>query len=168
MPVLTLALALLASQAAPAQVAPVWTFKESTDPAQPKNASASIRTADGNARLVVRCDTAAKPIVSVQFIPKPQIPAGDSRTVSVTYNEAQAEMSQWQFPGAGAYNGEPVEVFLLVDQIAKAKTVRVGVPEGEVMIEGTFAGPGSDALFRKVYAACGLPYAMPPATATPK
>ncbi len=114
---------------------------------------------------MVRCDTAVQPIVSVQFIPKPPIPAGDSRTVTMTYNEAQAEMSQWQFPGAGAYNGEAVEVFILVDQVAKSKTVRVGVPEGEEMIEGSFPGPGSDAMFRKVYAACGLPYAMPSVTA---
>ncbi|WP_294257385.1 hypothetical protein [uncultured Sphingomonas sp.] len=159
---------LFGPQAASAPTAPAWTFKESTDPAQPKSASATIRSEDGNARLVVRCDTAAAPIVSVQFIPRPPIPAGESRTVTVTYDEAMAEMSQWQFPGAGAYNGEAVEVFLLVDKIAKSKTVRVGVPQGETMIEGVFKAPGDDALFRKVYAACGFPYAMPVPTAPKK
>ncbi len=146
---------------APTPTPPAWTFKESTDASQPKSATATIRSEDGNSRLVVRCDTVATPIVSVQFIPRPGIPAGDARTVTVTYDEAMAEMSQWQFPGAGAYNGEGVEVFLLVDKIAKSKTVRVGVPQGDVMIEGVFQGPGNDVLFRKVYAACGFPYAMP-------
>lgn len=159
---------LLGAQASIAPAAPAWTYKESTDPAQPRSASAMIRSEDGNSRLVVRCDTAATPIVSVQFIPRPPIPAGDSRTVTVTYDEAMAEMSQWQFPGAGAYNGEAVEVFLLVDKIAKSKTVRVGVPQGEAMIEGVFKAPGDDALFRKVYAACGFPYAMPSPTARKK
>ncbi len=35
MPILTLALALLGVQTAPAQAAPAWTYKESTDPALP-------------------------------------------------------------------------------------------------------------------------------------
>ncbi len=152
---------LLGAQATTAPPAAAWTYKESTDPAQPKSATAAIRSEDGNSRLVVRCDTVAGPIVSVQFIPRPPIPAGDSRTVTVTYDEAMAEMSQWQFPGAGAYNGEPIEVFLLVDKIAKSKTVRVGAPQGDVVVEGVFKAPGDDALFRKVYAACGFPYAMP-------
>jgi hypothetical protein len=42
--------------------------------------------------------------------------------------------------------------------------VRVGFFEGETSIEQDFVGPGSDAMFRKIYAACGLPYAMPSVT----
>jgi hypothetical protein len=35
-------------------------------------------------------------------------------------------------------------------------------------IGGDFAGPGNDANFRKVFAACGRDYAMPPVTPVKK
>lgn len=157
-----LALAWPAPQTASAPAAG-WTFKESSDPAKPKSATAGVRTAGGD-RLLVRCDTVSQPIVSVQYIPKPQIAAGNSRIVTLTFNEAQADMTAWEFPGGGAYNGEAVEVFLLIEQIAKAKSIRVGFEDAGKQIGGDVVGPGGDALFRQVYAACGLPYAMPVAT----
>jgi hypothetical protein len=158
------ALALGAQTATPAPAAPpapgVWVFRESSDPAQPKSATATVRSADGS-RLLLRCDTVNVPIVSVQFMPKTPVPAGDSRIVTLTLDEGLADMTSWLFPGKGAYNGEPPEVYLIADEIAKAKKVRLGFAEGDKMIEQDFAGPGSDAIFRKVYATCGLPYAMP-------
>jgi hypothetical protein len=157
---LILAFALAAQNAAPAQTAPGWTFRESSDPAKPKSATAAIRAADG-ARLLVRCDMVDTPIVSVQYMPKPAVAAGDSRIVTVTLDEAQADMTSWLFPGAGAFNGEAGEVFLLADEIAKAKKVRLTFQDGDRTVENEFAGPGDDALFRKVYAVCGLPYALP-------
>jgi hypothetical protein len=36
------------------------------------------------------------------------------------------------------------------------------------MVEREFTGPGGDAMFRKVYATCGMPYAMPSVTPAPK
>ena len=158
----------LGGQTAPAPTAAapqvgVWTFRESTDPAQPKSSTATVRAADGS-RLLLRCDTVNVPIVSVQFMPKPPVPAGDSRIVTLTLDEGMADMTAWLFPGKGAYNGEPPEVYLIADEIAKAKKVRIGFAEGDKTIEQDFPGPGGDAMFRKVYATCGLPYAMPSVT----
>jgi hypothetical protein len=152
-----------APAAAPAAAPGVWTFRESSDPAQPKSATATVRAADGS-RLLLRCDTVNVPIVSVQFMPRPAVPAGDSRIVTLTLDEGMADMTAWLFPGKGAYNGETAEVFLIAEEIAKAKKVRLSFAEGETMIEREFAGPGGDAMFRKVYATCGMPYAMPSVT----
>lgn len=158
-----LALAMTVQNAAPAQAEPGWTFFESSDPARPKSATAAIRSADGTARLVVRCDTVDHPIISVQFLPKPPLAAGDAREVQVTLDNGLADISSWQFPGQGAYNGEAVEVFMIVDEISKAKGIDVAMDDGAGnTVGGHFTGPGGDATFRKVYAACGLPYAMPP------
>jgi len=165
---LFLALALQTAPA-PAQAATAWVYKESADPAKPKSASATATDADG-ARLVVRCDTAAQPIVSVQFLPKPAIAAGDARIVTLTFDSAQADMTAWQFPGRGAYNGEPVEVFMIVSQIVKARSIDVALDDGTGnTIGGNFVGPaGDETLVRKVYAVCGLPFAMPSATPAAK
>ncbi|MDT8758105.1 hypothetical protein MZO42_05290 [Sphingomonas psychrotolerans] len=166
---LTLALAVQTASAPAPAAAPVpgvWTFRESTDPAKPKSATASVSAADGS-RLLLRCDTVNVPIVSVQFMPKPAVPAGDSRMVTLTLDEGMADVSSWLFPGKGAYNGEPPEVFPIAEEIARAKKVRIGFFEGDKSIEQEFAGPGGDAIFRKVYAACGLPYAMPSVTPAP-
>jgi hypothetical protein len=152
-----------APAAAPAAAPGVWTFRESSDPAQPKSATATVRAADGS-RLLLRCDTVNVPIVSVQFMPRPAVPAGDSRIVTLTLDEGMADLTSWLFPGKGAYNGETAEVLLIAEEIAKAKKVRIGFAEGETMVEREFAGPGGDAMFRKVYATCGMPYAMPSVT----
>jgi hypothetical protein len=154
--------ALALMQAAPAQTAPVWTYKEATDANGKISATAAIRAEDGSGRLIVRCDTAAMPIVSIQYIPKPALPAMDSHQVTVTFNEANAEFSAWEFPGAGAYYGEPVSVWIMVGMIATAKTVRIQTDDASgAQIGSVFAGPGNDAMFRKVYAACGFPWQQP-------
>jgi hypothetical protein len=155
-----LLLALTPPQTAPA---PVWTYKEATDATTgKKSATAQIRAADGSGRLIVRCDTIEIPIVSVQYIPNPPLPASDSKQVTVTINEASAEISNWEFPGMGAYRGEPYDVFLLASEIATAKTVRIGTENADGQpIGSSFTGPGNDTLFRQVYATCGLPYALP-------
>jgi len=142
---------------------PAWAFKENTDAATGKHsASAQIRSTTANGRLIVRCDTVATPIVSVQFIPRPPIPASDSRMVTITFDESKAEIAAWEFPGAGAYIGEAYDVFVLAGEIAAAKTIRFDTINSDgAPIRSTFAGPGNDALFRKVYETCGLPYALP-------
>jgi hypothetical protein len=154
------------AQTAPAAPAgpPVWTLKENTDATTgKKTAFAQIRAADGSGRLIVRCDTIAEPIVSVQYIPKPALPAADSRMVTVTIDEAKAEMANWEFPGAGAYYGEAYSVFVMVDEIVHAKTIRVSTDNAaSEVVESLFTGPGSDTMFRQVYATCGFPYQLPP------
>ena len=160
-----LLLALMPVQSAPAaqSATPAWSLRESTDTTTgKKSATAQIRAADGTGRLIVRCDTIEIPIVSVQYIPNPPLAASDRKSVTVTIDEASAEISAWEFPGVGAYRGEPYDVFLLVSGIAKAKTVRINTENGEgAPIGSTFKGPGSDTMFRQVYATCGLPYELP-------
>lgn len=146
---------------------PVWTFKEATDATTGKvSSSAAIRSTTGNGRLLVRCDTAVTPIVSVQFIPRPPLPASDSRMVTITFDESKAEIAAWEFPGQGAYIGEAYDVFVLAGEIAAAKTIRFDTINVDGSpIRSTFTGPGNDAMFRKVYQTCGLPFALPDVTA---
>lgn len=159
-----LLLATMLPQTAPAQTAPpAWTYRESTDATSgKKSATAQIRAADGSGRLIVRCDTIEIPIVSVQYIPNPALAAGPSRDVTLTVDEAGAEISGWEFPGMGAYRGEPYDVFIFASKIAAAKTIRIDtVNDAGQPIESVFKGPGNDTMFRQVYATCGLPYALP-------
>ena len=156
-------LAIALMQTAAAQAKPEWVLKEATDATSGKvSATASIRAADNSGRLIVRCDTAAMPIVSIQYIPRPALPAMESHQVTVTFDESRAEFSAWEFPGAGAYRGDPFDVWILVSAIAASKTVRVQTEDANAtQIQSLFTGPGNDAMFRKVYATCGFPYQQP-------
>ncbi|MBO9711462.1 hypothetical protein [Sphingomonas sp.] len=131
--------------------------------------TAMIRAADGTGRLLVRCDTASVPIVSIQFLPKPGLPAMDLVTATATFDEAMAINSTWQVVGGGAYNAEVADVWDMVNRIAKAKTIRLTIvkPDDSVT-ESTFVGPGDDSKFRQVYAACGIPFETPPVPVNPK
>lgn len=144
-----------------------WEYKETAN-AQTgaRAASAVVRDADSGARLVVRCDAGAESIVSVQFLPKPPLAAGTSRIVTLTLDNAKAEMASWDFPGRGAFVGDPVTTFIYAEAFAKAKTIEIGM-DGDAgqAIGAIFKGPGGDAMFRKVFAACGREYAMPSVTA---
>jgi hypothetical protein len=155
-----LALALLQSAPAPA-APPQWAYKENKDAAGVlHSASAMIRSEDGLARLVVKCDIVDEPVVTVQFLPKPALQAGAPRNVTLTLDEAYAETSPWQRPGGGAFTGEPAETFRIVGQIAAAKRIDVVlVNDSGTTIGATFDGPGGDAMFKQVYTACNVPYA---------
>lgn len=150
------------AQTAPAP--PQWTYKESTDAATgAKSATTMVRAEDGSGRLIVRCDTVGEAIVTVQYIPRPAVPAIEGgRQVRLLFDNAKAETSGWVFPGGGAYNDEAYGVFMTVSQIAGAKLISVTTQNatGEV-IGSDFVGPGSDEIFRKVYATCGRDYALP-------
>jgi hypothetical protein len=95
-----------------------------------QSSTATVRAAEDGSRLLLRCDTVNVPIVSVQFMPKPAVLAGDPRTVTLTLDEGLADMTSWLFPGKGAYNGEPAEVYLIAEEIAKAKKLRIGFSRG--------------------------------------
>jgi hypothetical protein len=174
-----LLLALLQTQTAPAaQTAPApapagppqWTFRETKDEAKGTHAaSATIRTAAGDARLVVRCDVVTESVMSVQFIPKPGLPAGEVRNVTVTLDGRNSDIAPWLMPGSGAVTSDPVLVYRLATEIAAAKKINVVLTSDTgKLVNGTFDGPGSDTLFRQVYAACGIPYAAPPPEAPAK
>jgi hypothetical protein len=162
-----LALAMLL-QTAPAQTTPgAWAFRETANAETgAKAASATARDASNGARLIVRCDVGKESIVSVQFIPKPPLAAGSTRLITLTIDNAKAEMSNWELPGLGAYVDDPATVFIYAQEFAKAKTLQIGLANdaGEP-IGAEFVGPGNDAMFRKVFAACGRPYEMPVVTA---
>ncbi len=155
-------------QAAPAAPPPAgWTFRESANAETGvRSASATVRDPDSGSRLIVKCDVVQRPIVSIQFIPRPAMAAGPVKTVTLTLDSARAEMSGWQFPGSGAYVGDPPTVFLYASFFAGARQIEVGLTDDAGNpVGGRFAGPGDDGLFRQVFAACGTPYAMPSATA---
>lgn len=157
--------ALLAAQAtAPAAVPVVgkWLYQDRSDPASGvRSASAFVRDNTGD-RLIVKCDVVDKPMLSIQFIPQPRLPAGDARTVQLTLDSAKAEIGTWQFPGAGAFVSDLPTVFIYASEFAKAKEIQIGLTDDAgKAVGGSFAGPGDDALFRKVFEACGTPYEMP-------
>jgi hypothetical protein len=168
---ITLALLALLQAATPAPAAPAapptWVFKQTSNPdTGARSASASIRDPDSGARLILKCDVVAQPILSVQFIPRPPMPAGASRTVTITIDSAKAEMATWQFPGAGGYVDDLPSVYIYATEFAAAKLIQIGLTDDAgAPVGGNFDGPGSDALFRQVFEACGVAYAMPSATA---
>lgn len=157
------------AQTAPAETTE-WIYKETRNEETGAHAAyAYIRSIDGSGtRLIVRCDVVDVPVVTVQFIPKPSMPGGDSRNVTVTFDNAKADTSAWSFPGAGGFVAEPTEVYLLTSQIAGAKEIDVALHADDGSVVGaTFNGPKSDALFRQVYGACGATYALPAASPAP-
>ena len=59
---------LLLQAVATAAPAPAWKLADRTSPAGVRSISTSITGNDGLSRLVVKCDVASEPIVSIQFI----------------------------------------------------------------------------------------------------
>jgi len=137
-----------------------WSYAERTDPGAPRMAVARVRDENG-ALLLVKCDVVVKPIVSVQFIPQPRLAAGAPRRVQLTLDDARAEFDTWNFPGSGAYVDDPANVYIYASEIAAAKKVSIGFDDDGKTVAGEFKGPGDDTLFRKVFAMCERPYAMP-------
>lgn len=172
-------LLLLQSAAAPAPVpvppAPVtgsgWTVVSKLDPATHLGSlSASARTADGKARLVVRCDRTGpgNNAVSVQFIPKPAFIRASARPVSVQADGGPILGTNWEFPGGGAFTAQEAVVTTLTVAIAHAKSIKVRVIDPtETPIEAVFDGPGSEAPIRQALDACGYVFGQMPAPPPP-
>lgn len=164
--------------APPSTPTPVpWSVAHTTANGAPAT-STSVWSADGTARLVVRCDTATSPIVSIQFIPKPGFAAASPRPVSINADDNGWLGTNWQFPGNGAFVSDDVIVTNLTAAVAHARSIRVHVidPDNGV-VEAVFAGPPADTAIRTVLGACGyelgkvplrsLPPPVPKATAAP-
>lgn len=128
----------------------------------------SAWSADGNARLVVRCDTTGAPIVSLQFIPRAGFPAATPRPVSINVDGNGWLGTNWQFPGTGAFVSDDTVVANLAVMVAQGKSIRVraSAPDDGI-VEATFAGPASDAPVRAVLTACGYAFGKPPPRSTP-
>jgi len=145
-----------------------WSLRENKDPAVGVRFSSVSVVGSTGYRFAVRCDLSPDPVISVQFIPPK--PFGDvaEKLVTVLPDNAGAIVVNWEFVAGGAIN-RSAEVFRIVESVAAAKQVRVFTTDsaGEPVSDG-FEAPGSDALFRHVFAFCSTPYEpMTPASAAP-
>lgn len=143
-----------------------WSWRENRDAAAgPRYASVTARSAEGD-RLLVRCDLSDDPVISVQYLPRKTPGSATDKPVTVIPDQGTPLVANWEFPGPGALM-RGAQTFDVVRGIAGARELRVmttnadGEPIGAI-----FAGGNGDAPFRRVYAACGLPYA-PPAPVVP-
>jgi hypothetical protein len=93
-----LALALLLQAGTPA--AP-WTPRSRQDANGTNSITVGATSREGNARLSVRCDNAADPVVSVQYITRTALGATDDRPVTVTVDGKPPILGTWEFPGTG-------------------------------------------------------------------
>jgi hypothetical protein len=156
--------------AAPAS-APRWTTVAKIDPATHLGStSVSTWTADGKARLVVRCDRSAPATnaVSVQFIPKPGFARATPRPVTLTADNGPALGANWEFPGGGAYTAQDGVVTTLTVAIAHAHTIKIrAIDPTNTPIDAVFAGPGSEASIRQTVEACGQVFGQYPAPPPP-
>jgi len=162
--------------APPAPPPPPWTPRMKVDPVTNKpSGSVSVTSADGNSRLVVRCDRRGDNVVSIQFIPTPPFAAATPRPVSITVDGGTALGANWDFPGRGAVVSDEAIVTNLTVAIAHGRNIKVRVIDpAEKPLDATFAGPPSDAPIRQVVESCGYTFgvvpvheAAPPATPTP-
>jgi len=162
---------LLQAAAVPAAAAPGWTTIAKIDPATHLGStSVSVRTADGGARLVVRCDRAAGNInnVSVQFIPKGGFARATPRPVTLTADNGPALGTNWEFPGGGAFTAQDGVVTTLTVAIAHAHTIRVrAIDPANAPVDAVFTGPGSEAPIRQTVEACGQVFGQMPAPPPP-
>ncbi|GAA0314470.1 hypothetical protein GCM10009087_26100 [Sphingomonas oligophenolica] len=175
---LTMALQAAAPAAAapPAPPPPPWTPRMRLDPVTNKTSgSVSVTSADGNSRLVVRCDRRDENVVSIQFIPTPPFAAATPRPVSIAIDGGAALGANWDFPGRGAVVSDETIVTNLTLAIAHGKVIKVhAIDPAEKTMDATFAGPPSDAPIRQVVEACGYTFgvvpvreAVPPAAPNP-
>lgn len=157
-----------AAAPAPAPTPAPWTVTRTTARGKPATTT-SVWSADGKARLVVRCDTATEQIVSLQFIPKGGFAPATPRPVSINIDDGGWLGTNWQFPGTGAFVSDDVIVTNLAAMLAHARQVRVrAIDPAEGVVEEVFAGPPGDAPVRAVLGACGYELGKLPARSVPK
>ena len=154
---------------APAPVAP-WTVtvRPKTDPAITSTVVGTPST-DANARLVVRCDSGAQQVVSVQLFTKTALGGPPDRPVTLTIDANTPMGANWEFVEKGAYIREDMAVTTLTTAIAAGKSIKLATTTatGEA-INATFAGPPSAEPVTKVLAACGYTLGTPPVRVDPK
>jgi hypothetical protein len=157
---------LLQAAPAPAAVAP-WTVstRPKTDPAITSTLT-SASSADGNAKLVVRCDAGKAKVVSVQLFSRTPLGGPPARPVSLTFDANTPMIDNWEFLPQGAFQRDDMAVTTLTTALASAKTIKVhtttttGAP-----IDASFAGPASAQPITAVLTACGYTLGQPPVRA---
>jgi hypothetical protein len=157
---------LLQAAPAPAAVAP-WTVttRPKTDPAITSTV-AGASSADGGAKLVVRCDAGKANVVSVQLFSRTPLGGPPARPVSLTFDGGTPMIDNWEFVQQGAFQRDDVGVTTLTTALAAAKTIKLHTTTatGEP-VDATFAGPASAAPITAVLAACGYTLGQPPVRA---
>ena len=154
---------------APAPVAP-WTvtLRPKTDPTMTSTVAGTPST-DGNARIVVRCDSGAQQVVSVQFFTKSSLGGPPDRPVTLTIDGGTPMGANWEFVEKGAYIREDVAVTTITSAIAKGKSIKLATTTtANAPVDATFAGPPSADPVTKVLAACGYTLGTPPVRVDPK
>lgn len=127
----------------------------------------SAWSSDGKARLVVRCDTTADKIVSIQLIPKAGFVAATPRPVSINVDDGGWLGTNWQFPGTGAFVSDDAIVTNLAVMIAHGKSIRIrAIDPDNAPFDATFTGPG-EAPIRAVLSACNYTFGMAPPRQAP-
>ena len=112
---------LLQAAPAPAAVAP-WTVtpRPSSDPTITTTVT-SAPSADGNAKLVVRCDAGKAKVVSVQLFSRTPLGGPPARPVSLTFDANTPMIDNWEFVPQGAFQRDDVAVTTLTTALAAAK-----------------------------------------------
>ena len=161
-----IALMLLQAAAAVATPAPAagWTLADRTNASGVRSIVASVIARDGLSRLLVKCDIAQEPIVSIQFIQPRALGQSADKLVNVRFDGGPAFAYDWAFPGTGTYITDPEAVTKLTTFLVKAKDVRVDTTNvSNFAVEASFVGPGGPALIGKVLSACGNTLGVVPA-----
>lgn len=143
--------------AMPAAPPAPWTLATRTNPdGSVLSAAAGVRSADGTARLVLRCDRAAEPVVSLQFrrVGQPLAAAAD-HVVSLAADGAKPIDAPWQFGGVAAVMSEPEAVTELTVAMASARTLRLTTTDAGAPVVASFDGPVGKPAVRAVLEACG-------------
>lgn len=160
-------LALLQTAAPPAPPAPPplpWTPVTRTDAASGQvSVSAATVTADRSARLVVRCDRAAEPVVSIQMRTKAGLAAAPDHVVSVSVDGGAPIEVVWEFPGIATMNREVGAITRLTLAMSAARSITVTTLDGTTPVSFSFAGPGSGSGIKDVLTACGYELGVVPA-----
>ncbi len=158
---------------AAAQAAAPWAAVERTAPGGTRSIAASAYSADGSARLVVRCDRVSTPVVSIQFIPREQTRRFGVQPVSLQFDGGTPLVDNWEVMDVGLIEREDAAMTTLANGIAHARAIRLhSVASDDTAVDHAFPGPASDAPIRQVLAACGftlgqVPQRAPVPAATP-
>ncbi len=151
-----IALLLQAATPAPAPVAP-WAAVEHTTPQGTRSIAASAFSADGSARLVVRCDRVREPVVSIQFIPREQGRRFGMQPVALQFDGGTPLVDNWEVMGIGLIERDEAAMTTLSNGIAHARSIKLhSVDANDAAVDLVFMGPANDAPIRRVVEACGF------------
>ncbi|OYW21585.1 MAG: hypothetical protein B7Z43_10025 [Sphingomonas sp. 12-62-6] len=119
-------------------------------------------TADRNARLVVRCDRVAEPVVSIQMRIRAGIAAAPDHAVSVGIDGGAPIVTPWEFPGTAIMNRATAAVTQLTVAMNGAKTISIATTDGESPVSLTFDGLNGGGGIKDVLTACGYEFGVVP------